>query len=99
LRAVAYTVFAIVLGLALTVGPVYVLTVTEGQDITPAPQWFSKSFRENLKEVEGTYANKPTVSQIDVEFFAITFVVALSVYLIIRAKMPDRKHKVSRLPF
>lgn len=99
MRAVVYAVFAIVLGLALTVGPVYVLTVTEGQDITSTPQWFSKSFRENLMEVEGTYASEPAVSQIDVGFFVITFVVALSVYLIIRRKMPDREDKVSRFPF
>jgi hypothetical protein len=100
LKAVAYTIFAVVLGLALIVGPVYVLTATKGQNITSTPpQWFSSSFSENLKEVEGTYADRPTASQMDVGFFAVTFVVALSIYLVLHRKLSDREYRAARFPF
>lgn len=99
MKAIAYTVLAMILGLSIVVGPVVVLTATRGEDVlSEPPQWFSNSFKGNIREVEGTYENRSTVSQVDVGFLAIVSIAALLIYLVIGRMMPNREYKMSRFP-
>jgi hypothetical protein len=83
-------------GLALILVPLYTVGEIRGGSSGRLPEAFSNNF----KEVEGSPPNTPRFSESDVTVFAVSFVVALASYVLIRHKMPDHDYSpTARFPF
>jgi hypothetical protein len=82
---------AAVLGLALTLVPLFMLAQIrpEGDYSTMQP-----SLSERMEALEGTYGlDKPKYTLADIDVFAISFVIALVVYVLFKRKRPDRDYR------
>jgi branched-subunit amino acid ABC-type transport system permease component len=87
-KILTYFLVAVILGLLLTLVPLATIKAENGYNAMP------QSFREQLKALEGTRdSGGTTYSASDVEIFAISFVIALVVYLLVKSRMPHRRHE------
>jgi len=76
-KMLLYFVVAVVLGLLLTLLPLFTLA-----ELTP------QTFSRQLEKLEGTYGLPPKYSVVDFEVFAISFTIALVVYVLFKRRIP-----------
>jgi hypothetical protein len=91
LKILLYCVVAVVLGLALTLVPLFTLAQVRPEGDYEIMQ---PSLSERLEALEGTYGlDEPKYTSADIDVFAISFVVALVVYVLFKRKKPDRDYR------
>lgn len=87
-KILTYLLVAIILGLSLMLIPLVTIRAENGYNAMP------QSIRERLETLEGTHdSGTGTYSASDVEIFAVSLVIALVVYLLVKSKMPRRRHE------
>ena len=86
-KALLYSALAVILGLALTLVPLYTLAEvrTENRGLL-----MPNALSDQLKSLGGSsyHANTLESSNTDVELFAVSFVVALVAYMVFKRKTP-----------
>ncbi|MDI6905211.1 MAG: hypothetical protein QMD13_06975 [Candidatus Bathyarchaeia archaeon] len=79
-KILVYSAVAVVLGLILTLVPLITLTEIQAEN-----HYMAGSLSEQLEKLEGTYGlNAPKYSVAELEIFAISFVIALVVYVVFK---------------
>jgi hypothetical protein len=87
-KMLTYSLIAIILGLSLILVPLATIKAENGYNA------MTYSVGERLETLEGTHdSGFATYSVSDVEIFAIGFVIALAAYLLVRSRMPRRRHE------
>jgi len=80
-----YSAVAVVLGLSLTLVPLFTVAEIRFENRYLMSEFLSGG----LEKLEGTYGlGAPRYSAVNLEIFAISFVVALVVYVLFKRKMP-----------
>lgn len=91
-KILVYSVFAVVLGLVLTLVPLFTLAETRPKDDYALMQPLSLS--ERMETLEGTRGlDEPKYTFADIDVFAISFVIALVVYVLLKRRLPDRDYR------
>jgi hypothetical protein len=91
LKILVYCVVAVVLGLTLTLVPLFTLAQIRPEGDYSAMQ---PSLSERMEALEGTYGlDEPKYTFADIDVFAISFVIALVVYVLFKRKQPDRDYR------
>ena len=86
-KILLYSLVAVILGLSLTLVPLATIKAENGYNAIP------QSIQQRLKTLEGTHdSGAATYSGSDVEIFAISFVIALVVYLLFKHMLPPHDH-------
>ena len=86
-KILLYSLVAVILGLSLTLVPLATIKAENGYNA------ISQSIQERLKTLEGTHdSGATTYSGSDVEIFAISFVIALVVYLLFKHILSQHDH-------
>jgi hypothetical protein len=87
-KILTYSLMAIILGLSLILVPLATIKAENGFNA------MGYSVGDRLETLEGTHdSGAATYSASDVEIFAISFVIALAAYLLVRSRMPRRRHE------
>lgn len=87
-KILVYFLVAVLLGLSLTLVPLASIKAENGYNAIP------QSIQERLKTLEGTHdSGATTYSSSDVEIFAISFVIALVVYLLFKHILPQHYYR------
>ncbi len=87
-KILVYSLAAVLLGLSLTLMPLATIKAENGDNITP------QSIEQRLEILEGTHdSGASTYSALNVEIFAISFVIGLVVYLSAKRKISGRDYK------
>jgi hypothetical protein len=81
-KILLYSLVAMVLGLSLVLVPL--ITISEA---TTTDYFLMPSLSNRLEKIEGKYS-----PDADVAFFAISFVIALVAYLLVKSIMPRRDY-------
>ncbi|MGC9345985.1 MAG: hypothetical protein ACP5ER_04240 [Candidatus Bathyarchaeales archaeon] len=85
-----YSVVAVALGLFLTLVPLIIIAEIRVEN-RYAPSF---SFSERLEKLEGDYGlNAPKYSVAELEIFAISFVIALVVYVLFKRRLPHHEYR------
>lgn len=83
-KTLLYSFVAVVLGLTLMLIPLITMTEVKANSYYhPMPDYLSRQ----LEQIEGTYS-----SDIDFRIFAVSFAIALVVYLFVKHKMANRDY-------
>ncbi len=85
-KILSYSILAVILGLALVLLPLITVAEIRPQNSYLLPESLSGRF----KQVEGVYYDVPQSSSSDVQVFAVSFLMALVAYLLVRRKRPYR---------
>lgn len=89
-KILLYSAVAVVLGLLLTLVPLITLAEIRAEDHYA----MLGSFCEQLEKLEGPRGlGGPKYSAADVEVFAISFVIALVVYVLFKRRTPHRDYR------
>jgi hypothetical protein len=87
-KILTYSLMAIILGLSLTLVPLATIKAENGYSAV------QQSFQDRLETLDGTHdSGATTYSASDVEIFAISFVIALVLYLLVKSRMPRRHYE------
>jgi hypothetical protein len=73
-----------VLGLLLMLVPLITISEVKANNNFPMPE----HLLDQLEKIEGKYS-----SDVDVEVFAISFVIALVAYLLVKSRIPHREYE------
>jgi uncharacterized protein YfaQ (DUF2300 family) len=89
-RNLLYVIAALALGVAIVLVPL----VTRAE-IMDAQLWSRQSLSQALRDLDGqsSNVNLPEVSASDLEILTLGFIAALIMYLWLRSRRPDRKHR------
>jgi hypothetical protein len=86
-KILVYSLVAVLLGLSLTLVPLATIKAQNSYNAIP------QSIQERLKTLEGTHdSGATTYSASDLEIFAISFVIALLVYLLVKHLLPQHDY-------
>jgi hypothetical protein len=91
-KILVYSVVAVVLGLTLTLVPLFTLAEIRAKNDYATGQ--PLLLPERMETLEGTYGlDEPKYTFADIDVFAISFVIALVVYVLFKRKLPDRDYQ------
>ncbi|MBX5328757.1 MAG: hypothetical protein QHH18_05465 [Candidatus Bathyarchaeota archaeon] len=94
-KVLLYAVTAVILGLLITLVPLVTFA-----KITPAhTDAEAHVLSKSLRDLEGLRADTPTYSHADIEVLAISFVVALIAYILLKRRTPYRELPSLRPPY
>jgi branched-subunit amino acid ABC-type transport system permease component len=82
-KILLYSLVAVVLGLSLMLVPLITISEAKANSYLLTPEHLSRQ----LEKIEGTYSPNA-----DVEIFAISFVIALVVYLLFKHILPQHDY-------
>jgi hypothetical protein len=86
-KILLYSLVAVILGLSLTLVPLATIKAENGYNA------IQQSIQQRLKTLEGTHdSGATTYSGSDAEIFAISFVIALVVYLLFKHILPHHDY-------
>jgi len=89
-KILVYLAVAVVLGLFLTLVPLITIAEIRVENDKAMPQ----SFWEGLEKLEGThFLDASQYSDADLEIFAISFVIALVVYVLFKRRTPHHEYR------
>ena len=92
-RILLWFVVAMVLGLILILTPLIILADIKVENHYDAMQYL-QSLPEQMKEVERAYGlNRPAYSTVDLQVLAISFAIALVVYVFFRYRIPFHDYR------
>ncbi len=83
MKAIYYSIAAVIVGLAL----VWVPLVTFGEIKSQNYAGLNRLFPEQLEELQEPHSNAKDYSESDVEVLSVWFMVALGAYLLLKSKM------------
>ena len=84
----------IVLGLMIILIPLIALAELDVQNRISQPSYSqSKSLSDEFRGIEGSYGSGTSITLVtDLGPLAVSFVVAIAVYMVVRRRMPSRDH-------
>ena len=91
-KILLYSLVAMVLGLSLMLVPLITISKVKANDYLLMPEQLSKE----LQGIEGTYQEKIEAiycQNVEVGIFAISFVIALVVYLLVKSVIPRHDYE------
>lgn len=109
MKAIVYTLAAVALGMLVITAPVYMLMMTEkyardgSQEYGGGYEDLLKAFSTSLERMEDwqPIEHRQTATQSpanrEIEFLAVSFIIASAAYLIIHRKFSNRKYPSARL--
>lgn len=99
-KVLLYSLVAMVLGLSLMLVPLITVSNVKAISYFPMPEQLSKELQGiegmNKEGIEDTYRQKLEMiysQNTEVEIFAISFVIALVVYLLVKSVIPRRDYE------
>ncbi len=86
-KILVYSAVAVVLGLILTLVPLFMLVEFKAEKHYDA-MLYLRSLPEQMEKLEGAYdLGAPKYSAVDLEIFAISFAIALVVYVLFKRRI------------